>query len=63
VDPPSSRCQLIKRPDAIGYTGCLYHYPLALGNSILEKLHIYIDTKGNQMYYTGNSATDPAKQE
>jgi hypothetical protein len=63
VDPPASRCQLTKRPDAIGYTGCLYHYPLKLGNSILEKLHIYIDTKGNQMYYTGNSATDPAKQQ
>jgi hypothetical protein len=62
VDPPASRCELIKRPDAIGYTGCLYHYPLKLGNSILEKLHIYIDTKGNQMYYTDNSSSNPAKQ-
>jgi hypothetical protein len=61
VDPPASRCQLIKRSDAIGYTGCLYRYPLKLGNSILEKLHIYIDTKGNQMYYTGNPGSNPAK--
>jgi hypothetical protein len=51
VDPPR-RCQLTRKADVIGYTGCLYFYPLKLGNSILEHLHIYIDTKANRMYYT-----------
>jgi hypothetical protein len=51
VDPPH-RCQLTRKGDVIGYTGCLYFYPLRLGNSILEHLHIYIDTKANRMYFT-----------
>jgi hypothetical protein len=51
VDPPH-QCQLTRKADVIGYTGCLYSYPLKLGNSILEHLHIYIDTKANRMYYT-----------
>jgi len=51
VDPPY-RCRLTRKGDVIGYTGCLYFYPLRLGNSILGHLHIYIDTKANRMYYT-----------
>jgi hypothetical protein len=58
VDPPH-RCQLTKKADVIGYSGCLYFYPLRLGNSILEHLHIYIDTKSNRMYYT-DADTKPA---
>jgi hypothetical protein len=53
IDPPFSQCQLVRKADAIGYTGCLYSYPLLLGNDILNRLHIYIDTAENRMYYTG----------
>jgi hypothetical protein len=47
VDPPH-RCQLTRKADVIGYSGCLYFYPLRLGNSILEHLHIYIETKSKR---------------
>ncbi len=48
VDPPH-RCELTRKADLIG-SGCLYFYPLRLGNSILEHLHIYIDTKSNVLH-------------
>jgi len=55
TDPPSSECHLAKKSEAaIGYSGCLYRYPLQLGSSVLAKLHIYIATKENLMYYTAS---------
>ncbi len=60
-DPPSA-CHLeIKSEGAVGYTDCLYRYPLQLGSSVLEKLHVYIATKENLLYYTVNESV-PAGQ-
>jgi hypothetical protein len=53
IDPPSDTCRLARKNDAIGYTGCLYRYPLKLGSDVLKKLHIYIAAKENLMYFTG----------
>ncbi|MEA3196622.1 MAG: hypothetical protein QOF32_674 [Gammaproteobacteria bacterium] len=59
TDPPSNTCRLTKKGDAIGYTDCLYRYPLRLGNDILKRLHVYIATKENMMYFTGNADESP----
>jgi hypothetical protein len=53
IDPPHNTCRLARKNDAIGYTGCFYRYPLKLGTDVLKKLHIYIATKENLMYFTG----------
>jgi hypothetical protein len=53
IDPPNNTCRLARKNDAIGYTGCFYRYPLKLGSDVLKKLHIYIATKENVMYFTG----------
>jgi hypothetical protein len=55
TDPPNNTCRLTKKGDAIGYTDCLYRYPLRLGSDILQRLHVYIATKENMMYFTGNA--------
>jgi hypothetical protein len=55
TDPPDNSCRFARKGDAIGYTGCLYRYPLRLGNDVLSRLHVYLDTRENLMYYT---ATD-----
>jgi hypothetical protein len=53
IDPPAhGTCRLARKNDAIGYTGCLYRYPLKLGSDVLKNLHIYIATKENLMYFT-----------
>jgi hypothetical protein len=52
TDPPENSCRLARKGDAIGYTGCLYRYPLRLGSDVLSRLHVYIDTRENLMYYT-----------
>jgi hypothetical protein len=57
TDPSSNICRLaIKSEGAVGYTDCVYRYPLHLGNSLLEKLHVYIATKENILYYTVNES-------
>ena len=59
TDPSSNSCRLaIKSEGAVGYTECpyLYRYPLHLGSSLLEKLHVYIATKENILYYTVNES-------
>jgi len=53
TDPPAGHCRLeVKGEATIGYTGCLYRYPLELGSNVLAKLHVYLATKENLMYYT-----------
>jgi hypothetical protein len=41
IDPPANSCRLSRKNDAIGYSGCLYRYPLKLGSDVLAKLHVY----------------------
>lgn len=55
IDPPNSTCHLARKGDVIGYTGCLYRYPLRLGSDVLSRLHVYIATQDNLMYYTVNA--------
>jgi hypothetical protein len=59
TDPPKGTCRLTKKGDTIGYTDCLYRYPLRLGSDILRRLHVYIATKENVMYITGNADESP----
>jgi hypothetical protein len=61
TDPPNNTCGLAKKGDAIGYTDCLYRYPLRLGSDILQRLHVYIATKENMMYFTGNADESPIR--
>jgi hypothetical protein len=55
TDPPNNTCRLTKKLDAIGYTDCLYRYPLRLGGDVLRRLHVDIATKENTMYFTANA--------
>jgi len=59
IDPPNNTCRLTKKADAIGYTDCLYRYPLRLGSDVLRRLHVYIATKENMMYFTGTADETP----
>jgi hypothetical protein len=59
IDPPANSCRLSRKNDAIGYSGCLYRYPLKLGSDVLAKLHVYIATKENLLYFTDAGATGP----
>jgi hypothetical protein len=58
IDPPNEHCRLVRKEDAIGYTGCLYAYPLKLGSDVLRRLHIYVATEENLMYYTKSADSD-----
>lgn len=58
TDPPSDNCHLARKGSAIGYTGCLYRYPLRLGSDILTRLHVYLATQDNFMYYTAIAEGD-----
>jgi hypothetical protein len=55
IEPPNNSCHLARKGDVIGYTGCLYRYPLRLGSDVLSRLHVYIATQNNLMYYTVNA--------
>jgi hypothetical protein len=61
TDPPHNTCRLAKKIDAIGYTDCLYRYPLRLGSDVLRRLHVYIATKENMMYFTGSAGDAPVE--
>jgi hypothetical protein len=52
TDPPGHTCQLTRRNEAIGYTGCFFRYPLRLGQDVLQRLHVYLATQENMMYFT-----------
>jgi hypothetical protein len=48
-------CTLGKLPgtkDDSGYTNCYGIYPLKLGLNVLKKLHLYLATKENMLYFT-----------
>jgi hypothetical protein len=53
LDPPKD-CMLVRKPDGIGYDYCFGAYPLLLGLNVLLKLHIYIDTRNNLLYFARN---------
>ena len=59
TDPPKNTCRLTKKRDAIGYADCLYRYPLHLGSDVLRRLHVYIATKENMMYFTDSTDETP----
>ena len=55
IDPPStSACHLARKGNVIGYTGCLYRYPLRLGSDVLTRMRVYFATEDNVMYYSAN---------
>jgi len=58
IDPPDDSCHLARKGSAIGYTGCLYRYPLRLGSDVLGRLHVYFATQDNLLYYIKNAAED-----
>jgi hypothetical protein len=41
----------------VGYTTCISVHPLTLGRNVLSKLHIYIATKQEVMYFTAADAS------
>jgi hypothetical protein len=57
-----SECEIAAKDGVVGYTTCLSVHPLTLGRNVLSKLHIYIATKQEVMYFTAAdaSATDTA---
>ncbi len=50
----SSHCVLTRKAGGIGYENCFGAYPLMLGASVLSKLHVYIATAENLLYFTLN---------
>ncbi|HEY4210655.1 MAG TPA: retropepsin-like aspartic protease [Steroidobacteraceae bacterium] len=42
--------------NGVGYEGCGGVYPMALGLSVLQKLHLYFATKENVLYFTAADA-------
>ena len=53
VDPnPTANCHLGSRAGAASYEGCFGMHPLALGQNVIGKLHIYIATKEKVLYFT-----------
>jgi hypothetical protein len=55
TDPWDEHCHLARKGDAIGYTGCLYNYPLRLGSDVLERMHVFFATGDNEMFYMSNA--------
>ena len=45
IDPPDDSCHLARKGSAIGYTGCLYRYPLRLGSDVLGRLHVRLQNE------------------
>jgi hypothetical protein len=56
--PPNTSCHLSSHFGAASYEGCYGLHPLALGQNVLAKLHIYIATKEKMLYFTPSDATD-----
>jgi hypothetical protein len=52
IDTPDETCRLTRKPDAIGYENCFSRYPLMLGSEVLRRLHLFIATQQNQLYFT-----------
>jgi hypothetical protein len=55
-----STCQLTTIAGASGYSNCLGVYPLELGFNILSRMHLYLATKEQVLYFT---AAEVAKTE
>jgi hypothetical protein len=53
VDPaPNASCYLSSRSGAATYEGCFGIHPLALGQNVIGKLHLYVATKEKMLYFT-----------
>jgi hypothetical protein len=50
--PPNTPCHLSSHLGAASYEGCFGMHPLALGQNVLSKLHLYIATKEKMLYFT-----------
>ena len=51
IDVAPGECRLTLKEEAIGYVNCFGVFPLELGMSTLESLHVYLATRQNLMYY------------
>jgi hypothetical protein len=55
---PSSSCEVTRHAGAAAYDGCLGVHPLAMGQDVLSKLHIYIATREKVLYFTRADSSD-----
>jgi len=63
IQKDARRCEIAETAGVVGYGyPCLAVHPLTLGRNVLSKLHIYIATKQEMMYFTAADAghTDTA---
>jgi hypothetical protein len=59
VDPvPNSSCYLSSRSGAATYEGCFGIHPLALGQNVIGRLHLYVATKEKMLYFTPADAPE-----
>jgi len=58
TEPSNDACHLARKTDAIGYTDCLYAYPLRLGSDVLKRMHVYFATGDNEMFYISNAEAE-----
>ncbi|HEX4427454.1 MAG TPA: retropepsin-like aspartic protease [Terriglobales bacterium] len=58
VDPAVSGCYLSSHQGAASYEGCFGVHPLALGQNVVSKLHLYVATKEKMLYFTPADAVD-----
>jgi Aspartyl protease len=59
VDPRGTRmstCELVTTSGVTGYSNCYGAYPLSLGFNILSRLHLYLATKEQRLYFTAAEA-------
>jgi hypothetical protein len=56
--PPNTSCHLSSHLGAASYEGCYGMHPLALGQNVLSKLHLYIATKEKLLYFTPANASE-----
>jgi hypothetical protein len=56
--PRNSACHLSSHLGAASYEGCYGMHPLALGQNVLSKLHLYIASKEKMLYFTPADASE-----
>jgi len=56
--PADNRCHLSSRLGAATYEGCFGIHPLALGQNVISKLHLYVATKEKMLYFTSADSSD-----
>jgi hypothetical protein len=58
VDPPTADCHVSTHQGAASYDGCFGVHPLALGQDVVSKLHLYLATKEKMLYFTRANSAD-----